>query len=119
MRTVIATSPEWVPHTIALPGGGEAVARLTVTAVAACGVDALSVALAHGAVLTLIDICKQKRVIDSGAESVMNVFLRLLLKKQQWIFITNSFGVAKTRKQSPYPSVGECMVKMEEYQPVF
>lgn len=47
--------------TVALPRGGEAVAWLAVTAVAACSVDAFSVALAHRAVLTLIDICKQQR----------------------------------------------------------
>lgn len=41
---------------VALPGGGEAVARLAVTAVAARGVDALGVALAHRAVLALVDI---------------------------------------------------------------
>lgn len=48
--------------TVALTRGGEAIAWLTVTAVAACGIDALSIALAHGAVLTLIDIWKQQRV---------------------------------------------------------
>lgn len=41
---------------IALTCGGEAVAWLTVTAVAACSVDTLCIALAHRAVLTLIDI---------------------------------------------------------------
>lgn len=41
---------------IALAGGGEAVAGLAVAAVAACSVDAFRVALAHGPVLTLIDI---------------------------------------------------------------
>ena len=53
---------ERVLRTIALAGGGEAVAGLAVAAVAACSVDAFRVALAHGPVLTLIDICKQKRV---------------------------------------------------------
>lgn len=41
---------------ITLTRGGEAVARLTVTAVAACSVDTFRIALAHRAVLTLIDI---------------------------------------------------------------
>lgn len=41
---------------VALTRGGEAVAGLTVTAVAACSVDAFRIALAHGAILTLIDI---------------------------------------------------------------
>lgn len=41
---------------VALARGGEAVARLTVTAVAACRVDALRIALAHRAVLTLVDV---------------------------------------------------------------
>ena len=53
---------EWVLRTVALTCGGEAVAGLTVTAVAACSVDAFGIALAHGAILTLIDICKQKGV---------------------------------------------------------
>lgn len=52
---------EGVLLTVALPGGREAVARLAVAAVAACSVDTLGVALAHRAVLTLIDICKQQR----------------------------------------------------------
>lgn len=57
---------EWVLHTITLTRGGEAVARLTVTAVAACSVDTFRIALAHRAVLTLIDIYKQKRVYFKG-----------------------------------------------------
>lgn len=50
------------PLTVALPCGGEAVAWLAVTAVAARGVDALGIALAHRAVLTLVNISKQKRI---------------------------------------------------------
>jgi hypothetical protein len=49
-------------HTVALSCGGEAVARFTVTAVAACSVDAFCITLAHWAVLTLINICKQKKI---------------------------------------------------------
>lgn len=41
---------------VALAGGREAVAGLAVAAVAARRVDALRVALAHRAVLTLVDI---------------------------------------------------------------
>lgn len=41
---------------VAMPCGGEAIARLAVTAEAARCVDALSVALAHLAVLALVDI---------------------------------------------------------------
>lgn len=41
---------------VALTRGGETIAWFTVTAVAACGIDTFSIALAHGAVLTLIDI---------------------------------------------------------------
>lgn len=48
---------------VALPCGGEAVARLAVTAVAACSVDAFSVALAHRAVLTLIDIFTNEQLV--------------------------------------------------------
>lgn len=45
---------------IALPRGREAVAGLAVTAVAASGVDALGIALAHRPVLTLVNIYKQR-----------------------------------------------------------
>lgn len=48
---------------VALTRGGEAVAGLAVTAVAACGVDALRVALAHGAILTLIDIFTDQQLV--------------------------------------------------------
>lgn len=57
-----AMASEWVLHTVALTCGGKAVAGLTVTAVAACSVDAFRISLAHRAILTLVDICKQKRV---------------------------------------------------------
>lgn len=48
---------------MALPGGGEAVSRLTVTAVAACRVDALRIALAHGTVLTLVNIFTNQQLV--------------------------------------------------------
>lgn len=48
-------------HTIALSGGGEAVARLTVTAVTACSVNAFCITLANWAILTLVNICKQEK----------------------------------------------------------
>lgn len=48
---------------VALPRGGEAVAWLAVTAVAACSVDAFGVALAHRAVLTLIDIFTNQQLV--------------------------------------------------------
>ena len=50
------------PLTVALARGGEAIAGLAVAAEAARRVDALGIALAHGAVLTLVDISKQKRI---------------------------------------------------------
>lgn len=62
---------ERVLHTVALTRGGEAVAGFAVTAVAACGVDAFRIALAHGAILTLIDICKQKSVYFKGEWSLV------------------------------------------------
>lgn len=58
----MAMVSEWVLLTVALACGGEAVARFTVTAVAACSVDTLCIALAHRAILTLIDICKQQKI---------------------------------------------------------
>lgn len=48
---------------IALSCGGEAVAGLTVTAVAACSVDAFGVALAHWAVLTLVNIFTNQQLV--------------------------------------------------------
>lgn len=57
------------PLTIALAGGGEAVAGLAVTAEAARRVDALGIALAHRAVLTLVDISKQKRMSLGGEQN--------------------------------------------------
>lgn len=48
---------------VALPRGGEPVARLTVTAVAARSVDALGIALAHRAILTLVDIFTNQQLV--------------------------------------------------------
>lgn len=56
------------PLTVALARGGETVAGLAVAAEAARCVDALGVALAHRAVLTLIDISKQKRISLEGEQ---------------------------------------------------
>lgn len=57
------------PLTVALARGGEAVAGLAVAAEAARRVDALGIALAHGAVLTLVDISKQKRISLEGEQN--------------------------------------------------
>lgn len=48
---------------IALPRGGESVAGLAITAVAARGVDALCVSLAHWAVLTLINVFTNQQLV--------------------------------------------------------
>lgn len=48
---------------VALARGSEAVARLAVTAVAAGSVDALGVALAHQAVLTLVNIFTNQQLV--------------------------------------------------------
>lgn len=48
---------------IALSRGGEAVARLTVTAVAACSVDAFCIALANWAILALINIFTNQQLV--------------------------------------------------------
>lgn len=48
---------------IALPRGREAVAGLAVTAVAASGVDALGIALAHRPVLTLVNIFTNQQLV--------------------------------------------------------
>lgn len=55
------TSNQQGTLTVALPRGSEAVAGLAVTAVAAGSVDALGIALAHRAILALIDIFRKKR----------------------------------------------------------
>lgn len=48
---------------VALPRGSEAVAGLALAAVTAGGVDALGIALAHQAVLTLIDIFTNQQLV--------------------------------------------------------
>lgn len=48
---------------IALPSGGEAVARLAVAAEAARGVDTFRIALAHWTILTLVDIFTNQQLV--------------------------------------------------------
>lgn len=67
----------WGLLAIALPCGGEAVAGLAVAAVAARSVDALRVALAHRAVLTLVDIYKQERTELQGGRNLVSSWWRL------------------------------------------
>ena len=55
--------------TIALPRGGESVARLAITAVAPRSVDALRVSLAHWAVLTLVNVYEQERTELQGEQN--------------------------------------------------
>lgn len=61
---------------VALPCGGEAVAWLAVTAVAARGVDALGIALAHRAVLTLVNIFTNQQLV--------------IIEKAHWTFTSEA-----------------------------